>query len=290
MGTSASVSGAGPGVPLVPDWVEDIDGIEPSHDEPQENIDGDDSTEDKSSDEETQEDPPKIPLTPKRRLKTARQEMGKFASEGDRSNLRRGVGNYIRSGRGGTAMAVRRSGGSARRGASLGGIVSGGPAFGDIRERIREAIASSGDPAMLLAAIAAAASPNDGTLDSETGQRAASEALQHVLEMNPEADLLNLNPSERETLLERFLAIDCYELFMTEVGKHIQSKVELSEAIDRISEIKNYFCETFRQANQRRTAINATSLGRASDTQLNSVCREVIADAYFTFEAYLDGN
>jgi hypothetical protein len=143
---------------------------------------------------------------------------------------------------------------------------------------------------MLLAAIAAAASPNDGTLDSETGQRAASEALQHVLELNPDADLLNLSLTEREILLERFLAIDCYELFMTEVGKHIQSKVELSKAIERIAEIKDYFCETFRQANQTRIASGSPSLGKTSDQRLAAVCRDVIADAYFTFEAYLDEN
>lgn len=278
MGTSASVSGAGPGVPLVPDWVEDV---------------GADDSSETGSPLETEAvpvDPKQIPLTPMRRLASTRREIGKFASDGDRSHLRRGVANYVRGGRGGAAMAARRSGGSARRGASLGGITGGGGAFDQVRERIRETIASSGDPELLLAAIAAAASPNDGTLDSEIGQRAASEALQHVLELNPDADLLNLSPAERETLLERFLAIDCYELFMTEVGKHIQSKVELSKAIERISEIKDFFCETFRQANQTRRAIGSPSLGKTSDQQLSAVCRDVIADAYFTFEAYLDEN
>jgi hypothetical protein len=276
MGTSASVSGAGPGVPLVPDWVEDIE--------------ADDSSEQQLQPEVNVSGPNFIPVAPMGRLASTRRAIGKFASDGDRSQLRRSIGNYVRGGRGGSAMAARRSTGSALRGAALAGIVGGGNDFDQLRDRIRKSISSSGDPELLLAAIAAAASPNDGTLDSETGQRAASEALQHVLELNPNADLLNLSPAEREILLERFLAIDCYELFMTEVGKHIQMKVDLSKAMERVGEIKEYFCETFRQVNQSRKAIGSTSLGQVSDQKLATVCREVIAEAYFTFEAYLDGN
>jgi len=265
MGTSASVSGAGPGVPLVPDWIEDVPAEGASVVAP-------------------------IPLTPKARLAAARREMGKFAIDGERSHMRRGVADYIRRGRGGAAMATRRSAGSASRGASLAGIVGGNSTFDVVRDRIRVAIASSGDPDSLLAAIAAAASPNDGTLDSETGQRAAAEALQHVLELNPDANLLNLGQSDRETLLERFLAIDCYELFMSEVGKHIQSKVDLATAAERINGIKDYFCETFRQANRARGENGSRSLGSASDREIAAVCRAVIAEAYFTFEVYLDEN
>jgi hypothetical protein len=278
MGTSASVSGAGPGVPLVPDWVEDVPADDASSNEPESATDTD------------QVAPQQIPLASKARLASARREMGKFAMDGERSHLRRGVANYIRSGRGGTAMATRRSAGSASRGASLAGIVGGSSAFDVVRDRIRDAIASSGDPDLLLAAIAAAASPNDGTLDSETGQRAAAEALQHVLELNPDADLLNLGQSDRETLLERFLAIDCYELFMGEVGKHIQSKVDLATAAERIDGIKDYFCETFRQTNRTRRENGSRSLGSASDQQIAAVCRAVVAEAYFTFEVYLDEN
>lgn len=273
MGTSASVSGAGSGSPLIPDWVEDI------------GSEGDESP----TDEETQEIPPvQDQLVPKGRLAGARRALGEFASSGDRTAMRRGVGNYVRSGRGGAGMATRRSAGSARRATRLGGVAGGSSAFDHIRDRIREALSSKADVHELLAAIAAAASPIDGTLDSETGQRSASEALQYVLELYPDADLLALGETQREILMERFLALDCFGLFYTETGKHIQHKCDLSTAAFRIDEIKSYFCETFRQAKERRRDAGSPPLGDLSDAQIAAECRNVISEAYFIFEAYLD--
>jgi hypothetical protein len=149
-------------------------------------------------------------------------------------------------------------------------------------------LSTSGDPQELLAAIAAAASPNDGTLDSETGQRAASQALQHVLKLYPNADPLALDVPQRAVLLERFLALDCYELFYTEVGKHIQSKGELFVLASRLHEIKEYFCESFRQVTGSRQVSGAASFGDLSDQRIIAICRGIIAEAYVTFEAYLD--
>ena len=52
--------------------------------------------------------------------------------------MRRGVGHYVRSGRGGAGMATRRSAGSAQRAAVLGGITGRSPTFDQVRERIRK--------------------------------------------------------------------------------------------------------------------------------------------------------
>ena len=270
MGTSASVSGAGPGVPLIPDWVEDV---------------GDETT---NEDETQQAVTTPSPLVPERRLIGARRALGEFVSSGNRAKMQRGVGNYVRSGRGGAGLATRRSAGSARRAATLGGIAGGSPEFKQLRDRIRGALASDADAHELLAAIAAAASPLNGTLDSETGQQSASEALQHVLERFPDADLFALDGNQREILLERFLAIDCFGLFYTETGEHIQGKSDYSTAASRINEIKNYFCETFRQANERRRDAGSPSLGDLTDRQIAAECRNVISEAYIIFEAYLD--
>ncbi len=274
MGTSASVSGAGPGSPLIPDWVEDVGG-----------------TGDEVPDVEVgqkQAAPTPSPLAPERRLTGARRALGKFASTGDRAAMLRGVGEYVRSGRGGAGLATRRSAGSARRAATLGGVTGGSSEFQQVRDGIRDALKNNADAHQLLAAIAAAASPVDGTLDSESARQSASEALQYVLERFPDADLLALDGNQREILMERFLAIDCFGLFYTETGKHIQDKCELSTAAYRINEIKSYFCETFRQANERRRDAGSPSLGNLSDRQIAAECRNVISEAYIIFEAYLD--
>lgn len=279
MGTSTSLTGAGPGSPLVPSWVEDV----PGDTELPEGEQLDESP-------PTDSPPAPTPLVKERRLSSARRDLGSYALDGNQSRLRRGVANYVRHGRGGAAMAARRSAGVAGRAGTLAGIVGGSAAFDDVRDQIRHAVANSGDPTEILAAIATATSPNDGTIDSETGQRAASQALQYVLELYPDADPLALQPLQRELLLERYLAIDCFEFFYTEVGKHIQAKIDLALYATRIREIKEYFCETFRQANRTRRESGMSSLGASSDRSITTICHAVIAEAYTVFEAYLDAS
>lgn len=270
MGTSASVSGAGHGVPLVPSWVDDIDSSLPT------------------SKQDANTNATRAPISPKNRLGSTRLQLGKFAKTGDEYRLRSAVGNYVRNGRGGSSTATRRSTGAAKRGAALIGIVGGSPVFKEVREGIRQAFSKSGNSELLIAAIASAASPNDGTLDSEIGLRAASEAMQYVLVRFPEADLFDLDATEREVLLERYLAFDCYGLFMSENGKHIQSKVDLDTHMDRVTQIKNFFCEVFRQANQSRREKSRPTLGQSTDADIARICKEVIRDAYNIFEGFLD--
>ena len=273
MGTSASLGGIGGGSPLIPDWVEDPDG------------DGQSPTQDGQSngdDQPAQE----VPLAPQGPFASARRALGEFASSGDRKAMRRGVANYIRKGRGGAQMAARRSAGSAARGAALSGIVGGNPAFDDVRQAIRNAVSDLNNADELLAAIAEAASPSDGTNDSQTGQDAAAEALQHLVTIDNEVDLLNLDSAQKETLLERFLAIDAFRLFMTDISKHLQGKASPKEFTRRAREIKDYFCETFRQANRSR--IDGLTLGNSPDTEVRRLSRSVIAEAYLIFESVID--
>lgn len=271
MGTSGSLTGAGLGSPLIPSWVEDA------------GADGDEAP----AGEKQQVVPP-VPMAPKGRLAAARKALGEFASSGDRAAMQRGVGNYVRHGRGGAAMASRRSAGSALRAATLSGIAGGSSALEAVRTQIRDALSANADASELIAAIAAAASPIDGTHDSESGQQSASEALQYVLKQFPDADLLSLDGPQREVVLERFLALDCFSLFYTETGKHMQGKCDLSTAAHRIDEIKGYFCETFRQAKEQRRDAGTPSLGELSDKQIAATCRNIISQAYIIFEAYLD--
>ncbi|WP_430450733.1 hypothetical protein [Rhodopirellula europaea] len=204
--------------------------------------------------------------------------------------MRRGVANYVRTGRGGVQTATRRSAGSASRGASLAGIIGGNPAFEDVRQRIRNAVDDLSNADELLAAIAEAASPSDGTNDSQTGQDAAAEALQYLLERDDTVDLFDLAPNQKEIVLERFLAIDAFELFMTDVSKHMQSKGTLADYQNRIRVIKDYFCETFRQANQKRGRDDRATLGRVSDDEVLRLSRSIIAEAYMIFEGVIDEN
>lgn len=268
MGTSASVTGAGVGSPLIPTWVDDIAGTPP------------------------QGDPKSLKKTPKiepKRLAAARRALGRFAATGDPDTMRRGVAEYVRTGRGGAAFAARRSAGSAKRAAMLSSITGGAKEHEATRSLIRAALENQSNARELLAAaIAAHASPMDGTLDSEAGRASASEALQYLLQQYPNANLLDLESEQREVLIERFLAIDSFALFYAETGKHILGKCDISTAAERITQIKKYFYSAFRQANERRKEAGGRSLGALSDHKIAAECSRIIANAYMIFEEFLD--
>jgi len=284
MGTSASLPGMGGGSPLVPSWIEDPEGDladQASDASPEISDEG------KGKDAEV-ELPPLQTVAPRGPMGSTRRALTDYVSSGDRSALRRSVGNYVRTGRGGAATAAKRSAGSASRGARLAGIVSGDTRFSQERDSIREAVQNLSDSDALLAAIAAVASPSDGTIESQIGQDATAEALQHLLTVDPDADLFALNPLQREILLERYLAIDAYELFMTENSLHLQTKCSPIVYAQRAAEIYSFFCETFEQANEARGRRGESTLANQNDRQIQQTCRGVVADAYFIFEEFLD--
>lgn len=96
MGTSQSSNGSPSGVPMVPPWVPDIappaspnDGAHP--DVPP-----------------GQEHPAKpVPVAPARRFLGANRNLGDHARTGDKGSMRRGVGQYVKKGYGGSETATR---------------------------------------------------------------------------------------------------------------------------------------------------------------------------------------
>ena len=174
-----------------------------------------------------QAQPQPSPIAPTGRFLGARLNFGKFAGGGgDRRHMQRGLRDYVRKGYGGRATAVRRFGGTASTAGTLYGALSsvaGGQAA---------APGSPLDPALLagrsarevMDAIVEAVRPADGTQDAEASRAAIKDALSELLTMFPEADLLNLTEDQRETAIERFVAIDVYRRAILDIGKAIQAK------------------------------------------------------------------
>lgn len=105
MGTSGSSSGSGSGTPLVPSWL-DEPGSGP--------LPGDDGQAPPGDDNQDGQDdgtkPPMPAPAPGERFRSARTNFSRFAGSGgsDGRALRRAVRDYVRSGTGGGANAVRR--------------------------------------------------------------------------------------------------------------------------------------------------------------------------------------
>jgi hypothetical protein len=295
MGTSASSNGPGGGVPLVPPWVPPmppmpplIPPVPPPDEQGAGPANGDGESGPAPAPPSPQ--PPTqglpSPIAPAGRFGRARLNFGKFArGGGGRRDMRSGLRDYVRKGYGGRANAVRRFGGTASTAGNLYGALSnvaGGQAA---------APGTPLDPALLagrsarevMDAIVEAVRPADGTQDAEASRTAIKDALSEVLTVFPDADLLNLTENQRETAIERFVAIDVYQRAMLDIGKTIQQKAPTATvAVSRLKEVKEYIKQTVAAAFRTlRSAGQRLTTGR-----INQFVRGALEEVFQVFEDY----
>ena len=282
MGTSSSSSGSPSGTPMVPPWVPDPD--LPAGDAP-----GNDDTAPPDGDAPDQSLPPPaqpIPVAPPGRFRGARLRLGSFARTGSASDMRTGVGHYVRKGLGGGGTAVRRLGGTARTAGALYGALSAattGQASGP---------GSPFDPAVLagrsadevMGAVVEAVRPVDGTQDGEASRAAIGKALSELLTQYPDADLLNLSEEQRLLAVERFIAWDVFSRFELDLGKTIQGKApSVATALSRLREVRDFITQIV-AAEFRKLTANAVGLGTR---KVASIVRHALGQVVTVFESYL---
>ena len=232
MGTSKSSSGAPGSVPMVPAWAPDpVPPAGPDEASPPQPEPG-------------QAPPPSIPIAPAGRFGPARLSLGRFASSGSHSDMRRGLGHYANKGMGGGRVAAQRMGATARTGGALYGALS------SLAQGTPNALADGADRASLtgrsvaeiMTAIIESVRPVDGTQDAETSRDALEGALSsELLDQFPNADLLALTEAERLFIVERYTALDIFNNLALNIGKALQEKApSISAGLIRLRELKNY--------------------------------------------------
>ena len=277
MGTSASSSGPGGGVPLVPPWVPEPD-IEPA-------VIPD---EDHGPEIEVPVVPPLGPpqLAPPGRFRGARTNLGQFAGSGSQQGLRRGLRHYVRTGLGGSRNASRRMASTARKAGALYGVLhalgSGTASQLDIGI---DPAGLAGHPAReIVDRIAEALSPSDGTLDSEASRNSISWALCEFMRREPEADLLALTLEQIGLTMELFIGADICSRVELDVGKTIFDRApDPATAIDRLQEMKRYV----RQVVAARFRRRSTNSGPLTQREAVQLANRVIQDTFEVFESYL---
>lgn len=283
MGTSQSSNGSPSGVPMVPSWVPEIpltpptvNPIIPNPEEVGEPA------------RHPIESARPIPLAPAARFGSARRNLGEFARTGDRENMRRGVGQYIQKGYGGSGLATRRFGGTTQTANALYLALGGGGA-----ENPFAAPGNQLDPQLLrgrsadeiMDAVVEAIRPVDGTQDSEASRAAIKEALAQVLTRFPDADLLNMEDQHREMAIERYVAEDVFRRFDLDVGKAVRDKAPNAAAgLGRLKEIRDYIRETV-AASFRRLNTSGQQIGAGRITQ---IVQNALREAFQVFEGYAE--
>jgi len=285
MGTSQSSSGSPSNVPMVPPWVPDPPtGGGDDLTDPGPDTGGPDGDGDAQQPAPASRAP--VPVAPAGRFGTARRDLGIFARTGSTADMRSGVGNYVGKGLGGARTAVRRFGGTAQTAGTLYGALSA-LSSGQAAEP-----GSPLDPALLqgrsadevMDAVVEAVRPIDGTQDTEASRHAINDALSDVLTRFPDADLLNLTEEQRLFAIERYIALDVFERFDLDVGKHLRENApSVASELSRFREVKIYIRETvaasFRKAQSSTQALDSRKLG--------DIVRAALHEAFEVFEGYL---
>lgn len=272
MGTSQSSTGPGSRVPMVPPWTPDP---------PRETADGGDAPAEQLT-------PPQAPppTAPPARFLGVRRALGDYARSGNRQDLRRSLGHYVRTSYGGSRTAIRRFGGTAATAGALWAALAGGASQST-------APGSPLDPALLagrtaqevLDAVVEAVRPVDGTQDAEAARAAIRDSLSELLTRFPDADLLNLDENQRTFAIERYVACDVYRRFELDVGKTIIDKAPSAVvALSRLKEAREYVKQSVGAAFRKLRDAGRT----LTSERIGQVVRDALQETFEVFESYAE--
>ena len=227
---------------------------------------------------------PSVPIAPSGRFTGARRNMGSFASDGDMGTMRRGVGQYFKTGYGGGSTAVRRFGGTAQTAAGLFGALTPG-ASAATGSPVDHSVLVGRSADQIMDAIVEAVRPVDGTQDAEAGRAAIKDALSEMLDRFPNADLLNLDDGQRVFAVEHFVALDVFRRLQLDLGKVIQDKAPTATAaMARLKEVREYVKETvaasFRKLEAAGTKLVASLVPK--------IVRAAMSEAIAVFQVYAE--
>lgn len=289
MGTSQSSNGSPSGVPMVPPWVPDIPlpGMPPTLLPPTGTMPESNPAETSPEPSTPTEPRQPIPVAPSGRFGSARRNLGDYAHRGDRNDLKRGLGQYVKKGYGGSTTATRRFGGTAQTANALYSALSSG---------IDNPYATHGsplDPVLMtgrsadeiMDAVVEAIRPVDGTQDTEASRTAIKDALSDVLVRYPDADLNEMQEEQRELAIESYVARDVFLRFELDIGKTIIGRApNAATGVGRLKEIREYIRETVAASfRQLRDSGHRLATGR-----ITQVIQSALRETFQVFEGYAE--
>jgi hypothetical protein len=271
MGTSTSSAGAGSGASFDPPWLDDAEaGIDSSHaDNPISPSDA--STDDpggaaangSEGDQTTQ--PPEAGLTaaPPGRYQEARRALTGFVRSGSGSDLRRGISSFVKKGMGGSVKAANRMRTSAMAASSLGGLLAAArdgsdPGINAWVASVKQRSLSARDAAL---EVVQKLVPTGGSIDEESAKHAMNQAIAHLYEVDPNADIFDLADDQIANVMAYTVAFDVYNRVQLELGRVFEKlkytprviQERLAQALDYIMVVVNRSMEKVRSGSVPRS-------------------------------------
>lgn len=270
MGTSTSSAGAGSGASFDPPWLGDAEGsIDSGHaDKPISPSTAPAAAPDDAvtQDQEGSLHPPAeagLTVAPPGRYQEARRALTGFVRSGSSSDLKRGMSSFVKKGMGGSAKAANRMRTSAVAASSLGGVLATArdgtdPGINAWVASIKQRGLSAQDAAL---EVVQKLVPTGGSIDEESARNAMSQAIAHLYEVDPNADIFSLADDQIANVMAYTVAFDVYNRVQLELGRVFEKlkyaprviQERLAQALDYIMVVVNRSMEKVRSGSVQRS-------------------------------------
>jgi hypothetical protein len=290
MGTSGSSRGSQSGTPLVPTWLDEPQtGTLPRADDAGDLAGGGNSTSDggdQGTPQETDAAPRPVvePPPEPERFRRARGNFSRFAASGGNNGgaLRRAVRDYVRSGTGGSANAVRRMGASRAAGSNALGVFRGFQRDG-VQEtllRLNLQNLAGGSPQDVFLGLTEVICRDGGPVDEAIGRDA-------WLETVAEIDRFGIDD------LETLTGVQIREFFLSFIAHAVEARLyqeigvngfRVAEDIDDIEGFDAQFRSYIERAVRDSFSSDLTALSAMSDRDIRTVVDRTYREAWELLE------
>lgn len=278
MGTSASSKGPGSGVSFDPPWLDDItlplpDEVAPEGD--QEPIESNEQPNPAVEQAET---------APLRRFQNARIRLSNFVRTGDQGSFRGAVGHYSRTGMEGARRAAQRMRASTRSAANLFGFLQStrNGTDPDINTWVASLTGRGASAQEIIDEIIQRVAPQGGSPDETSLRDSMAQAMQDLLENQPNADLLHLEDGDIWFLIESFLGHEVFSRLCLDIGQVFEnSSLSPLDRVVRMKEMRDYLkAEVITQVEHLRQLAPTA----AATDQLRTILQTALRNTFSVYE------
>ncbi|MCY4000908.1 MAG: hypothetical protein OXF84_08915 [Bacteroidetes bacterium] len=283
MGTSVSSGGPNSQVSFDPPWLDDIE-IPTKEDSPVTDghlpVDGDSNDEDSLTSLEPSD------IAPNARFGGARRALRKFIDTGEQERFRKAVGHYSRKGMGGARRTALRMRTSARVGANVFRVLldARDGTDSDLNNWVISLKARSVNAQEIADEIIKYTTPAGGALEEVSGRESMALAMQDLLILNPDFDLLNLDEDNIWGLMESFLANEVFHRLSLDIGQVFEkSSLSMSDRVIRMNEMRDYLkSEVSRQIKKLRANSSNTT-----QNDIHPILQKALENTFAVYEGAL---
>ena len=282
MGTSAFSNGPRSGVPFDPPWLDDITPAIPSNGMQPDDLgnEGDDGQEDNRPDQPIS----KIPaIAPPRRFQNARRMLGDFVRTGDQESFRNAMGHYSKTGMGGARKAANRMRTSTRSAANLYGVLQSAREGTDhaISEWVASLTSRNASTWDIVDEIIRRVAPNGGSQDETSIRDSMAQAMEDLLERNPNVNLLHLDDNNIWRLIESFLGFEAFYRLCLDIGQVYEtSELSPRARVTRMNEMQDYLKAELSAQIERLRHITPN----ADSKQLQMILQTALKNTFLVYE------